>query len=336
MALILGGAGDRGHRAAAGRGVPARWPRSREPSDRFRLPAAGAGRPVAARHRARPGGGRAGRSSGCATQAALGSLPYLLMHIARDAATTDRWDDAEAAYQEAIRLAEETGQSTDLAMSLAGLAWLDARRGRAQAVPATTWRPPTSCAGRNNIRLAPVWLDFAQGDLAAGAGDPAAAAEHYEALERCWPRPGWPTPTSPAPPSSSRPTSSWAGATRRRPGGRRLAGQGGGEGPALVAGPGRRGPGALRLGRRGRDATSGPRWRCTRETPDLYETARTELAFGARLRRDRRRVEPGRRCARRCTPSSSSAPRRGPTAPPRSSRRRARRCTAARRTRSTS
>jgi ATP/maltotriose-dependent transcriptional regulator MalT len=61
---------------------------------------------------------------------AVGILPVLLQHLARDQATTDQWAAAEASYDEAIRLARETGQRTELAASLAGLAWLEARRGQ--------------------------------------------------------------------------------------------------------------------------------------------------------------------------------------------------------------
>ncbi|MGB9012406.1 MAG: AAA family ATPase, partial [Aeromicrobium sp.] len=66
------------------------------------------------------------------TTASIVALPYMLFKLARDDATTDRWDDADIAYEESIRLARDTGQLTDLAMSLAGLAWLQARRGRSE------------------------------------------------------------------------------------------------------------------------------------------------------------------------------------------------------------
>src|SRR5207253_3167460 len=62
--------------------------------------------------------------------AALGVLPHLLNQLARDQATTEQWPAAHAGYHEAIRLARETGQRTELAAALAGLAWLEARRGR--------------------------------------------------------------------------------------------------------------------------------------------------------------------------------------------------------------
>jgi hypothetical protein len=50
--------------------------------------------------------------------------------IARDQATTDRWALAEVSYREAIELARESDQQTQLVLGPAGLAWLDARRGR--------------------------------------------------------------------------------------------------------------------------------------------------------------------------------------------------------------
>ena len=66
---------------------------------------------------------------------AVGALPFMLNLIARDQATTDRWAIAEASYQEAISLARESGQQTELTFGLAGLAWLHARRGRERGVP---------------------------------------------------------------------------------------------------------------------------------------------------------------------------------------------------------
>ena len=63
-------------------------------------------------------------------RSALGVLPFVLNLIAIDHATTDRWAVAEAIYREAIELARETGQQTDLVFGLSGLARLQARRGR--------------------------------------------------------------------------------------------------------------------------------------------------------------------------------------------------------------
>jgi hypothetical protein len=45
---------------------------------------------------------------------AVGVLPFLLGHVAIDQAATDRWPEAQAGFHEAISLARETGQYTDL------------------------------------------------------------------------------------------------------------------------------------------------------------------------------------------------------------------------------
>ncbi len=57
--------------------------------------------------------------------------PFVLNLLARDQAMGDRCAIAESTYREAIALAHESGQLTELAVGLAGLAWLQARRGRA-------------------------------------------------------------------------------------------------------------------------------------------------------------------------------------------------------------
>lgn len=59
-------------------------------------------------------------------RSAVDGLPLLLFHLARDQATTDRWDVAELTYAEGVRLAREAGQIADLAACLAGLAGLEA------------------------------------------------------------------------------------------------------------------------------------------------------------------------------------------------------------------
>ena len=55
-------------------------------------------------------------------RAAVGALPYLLNLLARDQSATDRWAVAESTYLEAIALARESGQQTELAFGLAGVA----------------------------------------------------------------------------------------------------------------------------------------------------------------------------------------------------------------------
>jgi len=90
-------------------------------------------------------------------QAAVGVLPFTLFHVGRDEATTDRWSRAEATYTEGIQLARETGQTTDLAMSLAGLAWLLARQGRQDECRARIAEGMQLCLSRD-IDLGRAWL----------------------------------------------------------------------------------------------------------------------------------------------------------------------------------
>lgn len=61
--------------------------------------------------------------AGVRQRVALGTLPLLLFLVGCDDATTDRWPNAEGGYAEGIRLARETGQTTDLVACLAGLGW---------------------------------------------------------------------------------------------------------------------------------------------------------------------------------------------------------------------
>ncbi len=116
-------------------------------------------------------------------KSAVGMLPFLLSLVARDDATSDRWQDAEAGYTEAIRLAAETGHTTDRALALSGLAWLEARQGReaqCRGHAATALRIGTA----NRVHLARVWASHALADLEAALGNAVAAATAYESLQR--------------------------------------------------------------------------------------------------------------------------------------------------------
>ena len=112
-------------------------------------------------------------------RAAVGALPFVLGLLARDQATTDRWAVAESTYREAIELARESDQRTGLAFGLSGLAWLHARRGREQACrQAATEAMAVSV--ELGTRLYEVWATAALGELELGLGDAARAAEHLE------------------------------------------------------------------------------------------------------------------------------------------------------------
>jgi DNA-binding CsgD family transcriptional regulator len=114
------------------------------------------------------------------SEAAVGVLPALLQHIARDHATADEWASAAASYDEAIRLARETGQRTELAAALAGVALLEARQGRDADCRAHAAEAQALCA-ELEVGLYDAWTSQALGDLELGLGRPADAVPHYEA-----------------------------------------------------------------------------------------------------------------------------------------------------------
>lgn len=115
-------------------------------------------------------------------RSAIGSLAGLLFVVARFAASTDRWDDAARHYREGIALAREAGQTTDLAMLLAGLAWLEARTGAEESCREHA-AEALGLAARHRVHLARIWATYALGDLDLGAGRYAEALERYAELQ---------------------------------------------------------------------------------------------------------------------------------------------------------
>ncbi|MGW6280597.1 helix-turn-helix transcriptional regulator [Kribbella sp. NPDC055071] len=218
-------------------------------------------------------------------QLALATLPGLLFVLARDDATTDRWADAVTSYDEGIRLSRETGQTTELAMNLAGQAWLAAHQGSAecQTFAAEALR---ICVDRQ-IHLGTVWSLFALGDLELGRGDPASALPQYERLVDVLAANGLKdADLSPAPElvevylRLGRPDQA-AGVAR--------------EYAVLAEAKGQ--PWSLARAARARalidesepDFERALAWHA--ETLDAFELARTRLAYGGWLRRVRRRVD---------------------------------------------
>ena len=112
-------------------------------------------------------------------RAAVGALPYVLNLIARDQVATDRWAVAEATCLEAIDLARESGQQTELASGLAGLAFLQARRGRERECRDLVAEALRLCR-ELGTRLYEIWATAALGDLELGLGDAASAAARFE------------------------------------------------------------------------------------------------------------------------------------------------------------
>jgi DNA-binding CsgD family transcriptional regulator len=220
---------------------------------------------------------------------ALGALPNLLFHTARDDATTDRWPSALAGFDESITLARETGQLTDLAVSLAGLAWLQARMGRVEECRANCAEALT-LAQQHGIALAELWARFAVGDMSLAAGDAAAAVRRFTELQETMHRIGFgDVDVAPGPELAEAQLRQGdvedAEATAR---------------DYLCRAREKGQPWALARAHRAmalcsidageRTAWFGNALQCHADSLDLYEEARTRLAFGAALRRDRSRV----------------------------------------------
>ena len=221
-------------------------------------------------------------------QAAVGALPFVLNLIARDQAATDRWAVAGATYQEAIDLARESGQQTELAFGLAGLAWLQARRGREQECRACAAEALSRCR-ELGTRLYEIWATAALGELELGLGDAAKAAGHFEhqqqLLRECaitdadlWP----------AAELTDAYTRLGLGDEAQRTAAAYLA---------AASAKGQPWPLARALRCQGLLAPetgfSGyfeQAIRLHEQTPDAFEAARTRLAYGERLRRARNRV----------------------------------------------
>jgi DNA-binding CsgD family transcriptional regulator len=286
MALVADGQGEAG--AASARQAVEALQQSDELRDDPELLAWAAIGPLWLRE-ADTGRGLIERASELArAQAAVGALPNLLHLLARDQATTDQWTAAKTSYDEAISLARETGQRVEVAASMAGLAWLEARQGREASCRERAAEAIKMCE-ELGIALYGIWAIQALGDLALGLGRPAEAIEQYQAQTEALCSHGIAdVDLSPAP--------ELVDAFLRL---------GRGEDAARVAGDfvaqatAKGQPWALARAARCRGflARAGDLEACFEEalqfherTPDAFETARTRLAYGGCLRRARNRA----------------------------------------------
>jgi len=222
------------------------------------------------------------------SRAAVGVLPFALDLIARDQATTDRWAVAEATYQEAISLGRESGQLTALGFGLAGLAWLHARRGREPECRAAAAEALELC-GVLGTRLLEVWATAALGELELGLGDAAAAVEHFERQQELLAD----LAITDADLSPAAELVDGYLKLGRDDEARRAAAQF----IATAEAKGQPWPMARALRCRGMLAPDSAfaddfeqALGLHEQTPDLFEAARTRLAYGQRLRRSRNRV----------------------------------------------
>jgi DNA-binding CsgD family transcriptional regulator len=217
---------------------------------------------------------------------AIGVLPRLLNRVARDAAMTDRWPAAEADFHEAIRLSRETGQRSELGAALAGLAWFEGRQGREDECRAHALEARALCV-ELGIGFFEIWTYAALGELELGLGRLDEAVAHFELQEQRAGEIGVDdVDMSPAPDL----VEAYLRLGRVDDARRSAA-----EHELRAAAKGR--PWALARASRCRgliEKDFEPHFaealRLHEETPDRFETARTRLAYGARLRRARSRV----------------------------------------------
>jgi len=222
------------------------------------------------------------------SRAAVGVLPFALNLIARDQATTDRWAVAESTYQEAIDLARESGQQTELAFSLAGLAWLHARRGRESEGRAAAAEALELCRG-TGMRLHEIWATAALGELELGLGDAARAVvlfEHHQQLLDDL------VITDPDLSPAAELVEAYLTIGRHGDAQRvasRFSDAAEAKGQPWSRARALRAQGML-AGEDGFAAAFERAISLHEQTPDAFEAARTRLAFGQRLRRSRSRV----------------------------------------------
>jgi DNA-binding CsgD family transcriptional regulator len=210
-------------------------------------------------------------------RAAVGELPFIMNLIARD-----------ATYHEAIELARESDQQTALVFALSGLAWLQARRGRETETRACI-AEAFELSSHLGTKLLEVWATAALGELELGLGDVAGAADRFEDQQRLL-RDLKITDADLSPAPDLVDAYLRLGRTADA---ERLAA----EFTATAMAKGQAWSLARALRSQGlvapdKDTTSlfEEALGYHEQTPDAYETARTHLAYGERLRRARKRV----------------------------------------------
>lgn len=222
------------------------------------------------------------------SRAAVGALPFLLNHLARDQAGGEAWPSANACYGESIRLSHETGQQAELAMALAGLAILDARQGREDACRAHAAEAVELCR-ELGLRHFENWAIGALGELELGLRRASEAARHFEHQVELLGTLGiadpdvWPGPEL---------AEAYLRLGRRDAAERTAAAfntKAGEKGQAWALARARRCSGLV-SDESTFEAFFEEALVLHGATPDVFEQARTRLAYGARLRRARRRV----------------------------------------------
>lgn len=119
--------------------------------------------------------------AGARAHAPAAALPLVLFYLGRDLATTDRWAAARAHYEEAARLARDTNQHSWLAGALAGLTQLDAVEGRSTELDAHA-AEAEALADRYRLEFFRGWVAAARAAHELGRGLAAAALDQLTRL----------------------------------------------------------------------------------------------------------------------------------------------------------
>jgi DNA-binding CsgD family transcriptional regulator len=223
------------------------------------------------------------------SRVAIGLLPYLLCHVAIDHASTQRWPEAEAAFYEVIQLSLESNQQIDRTAALARLAWVEARQGKSSACMEHA-REAIRLADELNLNLCRAWALAALGELNMVLGHTDEALHYFEEETSLLCSAGIvDVDLSPGPElvelhlRKGDPDRA-AAIAQEYSDQAELKGQ----------------PWALARAARARGlladdaqlvAVFSEALEAQRLTPDVFEAARTDLAYGSRLRRARQRVK---------------------------------------------
>ena len=221
-------------------------------------------------------------------RAPTAALPMVGFMLGRDAAATDRWSLARALYEESERVARETTQLTWLTGTVAGQAWLDALEGRVEECRSHAVEA-RHLAEQYGMAFYAAWSMIALGQLELGLGNPEAAVNHFSECAEFLEEIGIDDPDlSPAPDIVDALVH-----LGREPEAQAISG----EYSERARAKGQ--PFALARAARTRALLATDRefaeefdtaLRHHEKTSDVFERARTQLYYGERLRRSRRRI----------------------------------------------
>lgn len=220
--------------------------------------------------------------------AAVGELARLLFLVALDDAATEYWSRGHSEHHESIQLARASGQSNDLALALAGLAWLEARMGRDAACRAHAEESVALCRAKD-IVIGRIWCGLALGELELGAGRPEQALIHLDEVAVVLQGTGIHDMDLNPSPERAEALVRLGRVVEAREGVAEFHRLSTAKGQAWALARAERALALVADNDESADRHFAAALELHAETPDTFETARTLLAYGSSLRRRRRR-----------------------------------------------